>query len=166
MFFKYPAPRRRRGDAERYPEVFPLSSLFLAFFRLLRKTPKQRHAAKRPQALLAEVPGAAATLLEPPSPLLPFCCTGPSVAERARFMRRWLKGAACPNIPAWEAALMLLIQHQVVRSDVDLWCSALALPVKECLGAAAKEPKDNWLAEVSKGLKGSNRRLYVSGNCM
>lgn len=150
VFFRYHAPRRRRGDAERYPEVFPLSSLFLAFFRMLRKTPKQRQNAKRPQALLVEVPGAEATLLEPPSPLLPFCRTGPSLpaAERARFMRRWLKGAAGPSIPAWEAALMLLIQHQVLRSDVDLWCSALALPVKECLAAAAKEPKDNWLAEV------------------
>lgn len=142
---------RRRADGN-YPEVFPLSSLLLSLHRLLKRQPGQRSArSARPEALLVELHGVKATLLDPPAALLPFYRAGQALpgAERARFVRRWLlERAGRPETPPWEAALVLLVQHQVAPSEVELWTLALALPVQECLRAAAEEPRNDWLVEA------------------
>ncbi|CAK8997966.1 Anaphase-promoting complex subunit 1 (APC1) (Cyclosome subunit 1) (Mitotic checkpoint regulator) (Testis-specific gene 24 protein) [Durusdinium trenchii] len=138
---------RRRGH-EIYPEIFPLSSLLLTLHRLLQNRP--RPGARQGLEPVA-IQGAPATLLTPPAPLLPFSAGGRALpgAERARFVRRWLlERAGRPETPAWEAALVLLVQHQVTPSDVELWTLALALPVQECLRAAAEEPRNDWLVEA------------------
>ena len=85
-------------------------------------------------------------------------------AERARFARRWLQSGR--GARPWEAALVLLVQHQVLRADVELWTLALQLPVQvratykwyegwhhgqECLRAAAEEPRNDWPVEAGRG---------------
>ncbi|CAJ1438335.1 unnamed protein product, partial [Effrenium voratum] len=135
----------RRSRAT-YPEVFPLSSLLLALRRLL--TGKPARLAQQQGLKPVRLPGL--RLPDSASPLLP-CTAGTALvgAERARFLRRWLQQrAGRAETPPWEAALMLLVQHQVARSELELWSVALALPVQECLRAAAEEPRDDWIVEV------------------
>eukprot|EP00930_Biecheleria_cincta_P046160 TRINITY_DN31841_c0_g1_i1.p1 TRINITY_DN31841_c0_g1~~TRINITY_DN31841_c0_g1_i1.p1 ORF type:complete len:1337 (-),score=254.77 TRINITY_DN31841_c0_g1_i1:28-4038(-) len=139
-------------DGVDFPEVFPLSSLLLSLLRLLAGGQPGPPAA--PGQAVVSPPGVAPELLEPSGPL-PVLAAGlggaaaAAGAERARSVRRWLQGPPGPaGEPAWEAALMLLVQHRVTRMDVELFSPALAVPVQECLRAAAEEPRSDWLVEA------------------
>lgn len=121
-----------------YPRIFPLSSLLLSITQVLQGSCELATS----RADIAQVPG-------PPQgagPLVPFVSSRQSRvdAERARAMRRWLDTSGC----VWERVLMLLVQHRVTRSDVELWTLALATPVQECIRAAAEEPHGDWPVEA------------------
>ncbi|CAE8634644.1 unnamed protein product [Polarella glacialis] len=145
---------------QKFPEVFPLSSLLISLLRLLSsradhgdRTPQSSSLSCRSSTGVVQIPGVQPSVASPPSPL-PCFSAGPqglalAGAERARAVSRWLRGPPGPaGCPPWEAALMLLVQHQVARADVELWSLALAAPVQECLRAAAEEPRSDWLVEA------------------
>eukprot|EP00931_Biecheleriopsis_adriatica_P048438 TRINITY_DN27985_c0_g1_i1.p1 TRINITY_DN27985_c0_g1~~TRINITY_DN27985_c0_g1_i1.p1 ORF type:complete len:2002 (+),score=397.11 TRINITY_DN27985_c0_g1_i1:758-6007(+) len=144
--------QKTSGRAAAYPEVFPLSSLLLSLFRLLAGPKAEAAGTQKRQAALAvpQIPRVPPQLIEPPAPLPPFSAGAALAgAERARSVRRWLQSRPGPGECAtWEAALMLLVQHQVARADVELWSMALSVPVQECLRAAAEEPRSDWLVEA------------------
>lgn len=148
------------GSSPSYPEVFPLSILHLSVLRVLRNpqyagtggsvdvgTPPCRLHLAFP-ASIAHIRGVDPAAATPHSPLPPFALHNEAQgdAERARAMRRWLQGAA--NTPLWEVVLMLLVQHRITRAVVDLWSPALAVPVRECLRAAAEHPGSEWHVEA------------------